>query len=108
LTSFSFSPIRNRDVAPEAGTVLLFLDSAGRKISQLEEAVGIRLEEEGHALAQAVAEHMLMCFRSYDPSISLLPVVQGPVEGSAEAAKVGVEDAARAVAERFKRELKDA
>jgi hypothetical protein len=30
--------------------------------------------------------------------------VQGPVEGSAEAARDGVEDAARAVAERFERE----
>jgi hypothetical protein len=51
LTSFGFSPIWNRDAAPEAGTVLLLLDSAGRKISQLEEAVSIRLEEEGRALA---------------------------------------------------------
>jgi hypothetical protein len=61
--------------------------------------VGSHLEEEGHALAQAVANHMLMCFRSRDPSISLEPVVAGPVEGSAEAARDGVEDAARAIAE---------
>jgi hypothetical protein len=38
-------------VAPEAGVVLPLLDSAWRKISQLEEAVGSRLEEEGRALA---------------------------------------------------------
>jgi hypothetical protein len=30
--------------------------------------------------------------------------VQGPVEESAEAARVGVEDAARAIAKRFERE----
>jgi hypothetical protein len=51
---------------------------------------------------------MLMCFWSRDPSISLEPVVHGPVEGSAEAARDGVEEAVRAVAERFKREPKDA
>jgi hypothetical protein len=51
LASFGFSPIRGGDVAPEAGVVLPLLDSAWRKISQLEEAVGSRLEEEGRALA---------------------------------------------------------
>jgi hypothetical protein len=79
-------------VAPEAGVVLPLLDSAGRKISQLEEVVGSRLEEEGHALAQTVTDHVLMCFQSRDPTISLEPAVQGPVEGSAEATRDGVED----------------
>jgi hypothetical protein len=50
LASFGFSPIRNGDTAPEAGVVLPLLDSAGRKISQLEEVVGSHLEEEGHTL----------------------------------------------------------
>jgi hypothetical protein len=49
-----------------------------------------------------------MCFRSRDPSISLEPAVQGPIEVSAEAARDGVEDASRAVAERFECEPKDA
>jgi hypothetical protein len=104
LASFGFSPIRGGNVAPEAGVVLPLLDSVVRKISQLEEAVGSHLKEEGYAVAQAVADHVLMCFRSHDPSISLEPVVQGPVEGSAEAARDDVEDAPRAVAERFERE----
>jgi hypothetical protein len=51
--------------------VLPLLDSAGRKISKLEEAVDSRLEEEGRTLVQAVTEQVLMCFRSHDPSISL-------------------------------------
>jgi hypothetical protein len=51
---------------------------------------------------------MLICFQSRDPSISLEPAVQGPVERSAEAARDGVEDAARVVAERFKHEPEDA
>jgi hypothetical protein len=50
---------------------------------------------------------VLMCFRSRDPSISLEPVVQGPVEGSMEAARDDIEDVVRAVAERFEREPKD-
>jgi hypothetical protein len=95
-------------VAPEAIVVLPLLNSAGRKISQLEEALGSHLEEEGRALAQEVVDHVLMCFRGRDPSISLDLAVQGPVEGSAEAARDVVEDAARAVAERFEREPKDA
>jgi hypothetical protein len=73
----------------------------------LEDAVSSRIEEEGCALAQAVAKHVLMCFRSRDPNISLEPVVQGPTEESAEAAATGVEDAARAVADRFTREPED-
>jgi hypothetical protein len=108
LASFGFSPIRGGDAAPEASVVLPLLDSTGKKISQLEKAVSSRLEEEGRALAQAVADHMLICFRSRDPSISLEPTVQGPVERSAEAARDGVEDVVRVVAERFKHEPEDA
>jgi hypothetical protein len=95
-------------MAPEAGVVLPLLDSAGRKISQLEKAVGSRLDEEGRALAQVVTDHMMMCFRNRDPSISLEPAMQGSVEGFAEAARDGVEDAAHAVAERFEHETEDA
>jgi hypothetical protein len=40
--------------------MLPILDSIGRKISHLEEAVDSHLEEEGRALAQVVVEHMLM------------------------------------------------
>jgi hypothetical protein len=104
---FGFSLIRGGDAAPEADIVLPLLDSTGRKISQLEKAVGSRLKEEGRTLAQAVADHVLMCFWSRDPSISLEPVVQGPVEGSAEAARDGVEDASRVVAEQFECEPED-
>jgi hypothetical protein len=107
LASFGFSPIQGGDAAPEAGVVLPLLDSAGRKISQLEEAISSRLEEEGRALAQVVADHMLICFQSRDPSISLEPAVQGPIERSVEAARDGIEDAARAVAEWFEREPED-
>jgi hypothetical protein len=107
LASFGFSPVRTGDAAPEGGVVVPLLDSIGTKISHLENAVGSRIEEEGRALAQAVAKHVLMCFHSRDPNISLEPVVQGPTEEPAEAAAAGVEDAARAIADRFKREPED-
>jgi hypothetical protein len=107
LASFGFNPVRTGGAAPEGGVVVPLLDSAAIKISQLEDAVGSRIEEEGHALAQAVAKHVLMCFRSRDPAISLEPVVQGPTEEPAEAAVADVEDAAHAVADRFKREPED-
>jgi hypothetical protein len=55
--------------------VLPLLNFAGVKMSQLEEVIGGRLEVEGHALAEVVAEHMLLCFRSRDPQVSLEPVV---------------------------------
>jgi hypothetical protein len=84
--------------------VLLLLDSVGRKISQLEEAIGSRLEEEGSALAQAMVDHVLMCFRSQDPSISLEPAVQGAIEGFAEGARDDIGDATCVVAERFEHE----
>jgi hypothetical protein len=82
--------------------------SVGRKISQLEEGVDSPPKKDGLALAQAVADHVLMYFQSRDPSISLEPVVQGPVEWSAKDARDGVEDAARSVAEQFEREPQDA
>jgi uncharacterized protein (DUF3084 family) len=107
LASFGFSPVRTEDAAPEGGVVVPLLDSAGTKISQLEDTVSSCIEEEGRALAQAVAEHVLLCFRSRDPNISLEPVVQGPTEEPAEAATADVEDAARAVADRFKRKPED-
>jgi hypothetical protein len=96
------------DVTPEAGIVLPLLDLAGRKISYLEEAVRSCLEEEGRALAQTVVDHVLMCFRSCDPSISLEPTVQGPVEGSTESVRDGIDDAARTVVEQFEHEPEDA
>jgi hypothetical protein len=107
LASFGFSPVRTGGAAPEGGAAVPLLDSTATKISQLEDAIGSRIEEEGRALAQAVAENVLMCFRSHDAAISLEPMVQGPAEEPAEAAAAGVEDAARSIADRFKREPED-
>jgi hypothetical protein len=70
-----FSPVCTRFPAQEVGAVLLLLDLAGAKISRLEEAFGDQLEAEGRILAQEVAEHVVLCFHSRDPQISLEPVL---------------------------------
>jgi hypothetical protein len=46
----------------EVSTALPLLDSAGAKMLKLEEVIGGQLEEEGRALAEAMAEHVLTCF----------------------------------------------
>jgi hypothetical protein len=70
-------------------------------MSELEDVVGSRLEVEGHIQAEAVVEHVLMCFCSQDPQVSLEPVVQGPTKEVPEAAQVGVRETVKLVAERF-------
>jgi hypothetical protein len=49
--------------------VLPLLDVAGAKILKLEEAVGEHLESEGRALAEMVAEHVLMLLEPGPPSL---------------------------------------
>jgi hypothetical protein len=76
-------------------------------MSDLKDVVSGRLEAEGHILVEVVAEHMLMCFHSQDPQVSLEPVVQGPVEEVPEAAQVGVRETAKLIVERFNRQSED-
>jgi hypothetical protein len=78
LAPLDFNPIRTGHSTPEVGIMLSLLDSAGTKISQPEEVVGSRLEQEVRVLAQVVAEHLMMCFQSRDPHLTLEPMVQGP------------------------------
>jgi hypothetical protein len=64
LVPLGFNPLSSGLLAQEVGTVLPLLDSAGARMSWLEEVIEGQLEAEGRVLAQAVAEHVLMCFRS--------------------------------------------
>jgi hypothetical protein len=57
-----FSPLHSRLPAQEVDAMLPLLDSVGVKMSQQEDVISCRLEAEGRILAEAVAEHMLMCF----------------------------------------------
>jgi hypothetical protein len=108
LVHFGFSPLRSGVPAQEVSAELPLLDSTGAKMSKLEDVVTSRLEAEGRILAEVVAEHVLLCFRSQDPQVSLEPVVQGPAEKVQEAAQVDVRETAKLVAERFERQPKDA
>jgi hypothetical protein len=85
-------------------TVLPLLDSAVSKMLLLEEVVGEQLEAEGRVLA----EHVLTCFRSWDPNASLELVVQGPVAEVEEAARARFQDTAKLVAAWFQCQPEDA
>jgi hypothetical protein len=67
----NFSPIRSEEPAWEVSNVLPLLESVGAKMLRLEEVVIDQLEGEGRVLAEKAAEHMLTCFRSRDPVISM-------------------------------------
>jgi hypothetical protein len=44
-----------------------------------------------------------VCLRSHDPSISLAPIVEGPVPETEEAARESVQEVVEVVAARFER-----
>jgi hypothetical protein len=67
LLPFGFSPLWSGVPAQEVSAQLPLLDSAGAKMLQLEDVIANWLEAEGRILAEAVAEHVLLCLRSQDP-----------------------------------------
>jgi hypothetical protein len=83
------------------------LDSATDRLRHLDQILGSRLEAEGSRLCRAVIEYILTCFRSHDPTISLEPVLVGPVADTEDAAQEAVQDAVEQVAERFQRDPAD-
>jgi hypothetical protein len=103
-----FATHRSGLLAHEVDVVFPLLDSVGAKMSQLEEVIGSRLEEEGRVVAKAAAEHVLLCFRSRDPHISLELVALGPDAVAEEAVQVGVQDTAKLVAAQFECQAEDA
>jgi hypothetical protein len=54
-----------------------------------------------------VIEYVLTCFQSHAPTISLEPVIVGPVVSTEDAARESVQDAMELVAERFQRDPAD-
>jgi hypothetical protein len=52
-------------------TVLPMLESTEAKMQSLEEVADEQLEAEGRTLVEKVAEHVLTCFLSRDPNMSL-------------------------------------
>jgi hypothetical protein len=54
-----------------------------------------------------VVAYVLTCFRSWDPQITLEPVVQGIIAETEEATRADIKDTAKLVVERFERNPED-
>jgi hypothetical protein len=90
LVPLGFSPLRSGDLVQDVSVTLPLLNSTGAKMLKLEEVIGGKLEEEGRALAEVVVEHVLACFRSRDPQLSLESVVEGHVIETEEVARARI------------------
>ena len=101
LVPLGVSPIPMSELLTSISDVLLVLDSATDHLRRLDQILGARLEAEGGRLYRAVIEYILTCFRSHDPSISLEPVIAGPVAKTEDAAREAVQDAVELVVEHF-------
>jgi hypothetical protein len=55
-----------------------------------------------------VAEHVLTCFRSWEPHVSLESVVQGCVTETEEVARASIQDTAKLMATWFQCQVEDA
>jgi hypothetical protein len=107
LAPLSFSPVFSGEPAQEVSIVLPMLDSGGAKMLTLEEVISEQLESKGRILVEKVAEHGLTCFQSWNPNISLEPMVQGPTVEVKEAAMASIQDTAKIVAAQFQHQLND-
>jgi hypothetical protein len=101
LVPLGVSPIPVSRPPTSISDALPVRDSAVDRLRRLDQILGARLEAEGGRLCRAVIEYVLTCFRSHDPTISLEPVIAGPVADTEDAARQGVQDTVEVVAERF-------
>jgi hypothetical protein len=95
------SPIPVLKESVSISDALPVLDSATDRLRCLDQILGARLEAEDSRLYRVVIEYILTCFRSHDPTISLGPVIAGPVADTEDAARESVQDAVDVVAKRF-------
>ena len=108
LVPLRMSPIQVAEPPASHTDALPVLDSAAERLRRLDQALGARLEIEGRELCRVVVEHVLTCFRSHDPAVSLAPVVEGPVANVETAARESVQEVVGIVAARFQRRAADA
>jgi hypothetical protein len=101
LVPLGMSHISVSELPTSTSDMLPVLDSAANRLRCLDQILGARLEAEGGRLCRAVIEYILTCFRSHDPTISLEPVITGPVADNEDAAREGVQGTIELVAERF-------
>jgi hypothetical protein len=107
LVPLGVSPISVSESPTSIFDALPVLDSAADRLRCLDQILGARLEAEGGRLCRAVIEYIMTCFRSHDPTISLEPVIAGPVADTEDAAREAVQDVVELVAERFQRDSAD-
>jgi chromosome segregation ATPase len=103
LDTLGLSPIQITEAPSSLGAILPALDSAVERLQLMESTVLERLETEGQAVARAMVEYVLTCFRSQDPAVPLTPVLVGPVLETVAAAWEGVQEAVGIVVSRIER-----
>jgi hypothetical protein len=90
LVPLGMSPIPMSELPASISDALPVLDSTADRLRCLDQILGARLGAEGSKLCRAVVEYVLTCFRSHDPTISLVPVIAGPVAALEDAARESV------------------
>jgi hypothetical protein len=108
LVPLGISPILVSKPPASIFDALPVLDSAIERLRRLDQILGACLEAEGNRLCRAVVDYVLMCFQSHDPTMSLVPVLDGLVAAIEDAARESVQDAVEMVAARFQRDPVDA
>ena len=103
LVPLGLSPIQVPEPSSTLSDALPVLDSTVEQFRGLEPAIEAQLEAEGRQLCREVAEHILVCFRSHSPNLSLEPVVVGPVADALDAARESVKEVVETVVARFQR-----
>ena len=107
LVPLGLSPIQVAEPPASIADALPVLNSASDRLQRLGPVLAGQLETEGRELIRMVAEHILTCLWSHDPTISLAPVVDGPVAETEAAARDSVREVVDFVAAYFKREPAD-
>jgi hypothetical protein len=101
LVPLGISPISVLESPTSISDALLVLDSAAERLRHLDQILVARLEAEGSRLCRAVVDYVLTCFRSHDSTMSLAPVLDGPMAATEDATRESVQDAVETVATRF-------
>jgi hypothetical protein len=108
LVPLGMSPIPVSELPVSIFDALPMLDSTVDRLWCLNQILGAHLEVEGSKLYRVLVEHVLTCFRSHDPAISLALMIHGPVAATEDAAWESVQDAVEMVAACFQRDPADA
>jgi hypothetical protein len=101
LEPLGLSPIQVAEAPSSISSILPALESVAERLQRLESILVSRLESEGQELARIVLDHVLTCFRSHSPAISLTPILKSPVTEAEAAAWEGIQEVVEIMASRF-------